>query len=95
MKELRLSLLSDPATIQFKDFFSENKDAEIIKMANEAGIITLNIRYSKPIDLPAGTKLLSVVYDKKSDKKTVINLAETVFATANGVYELSNAPLEF
>jgi hypothetical protein len=95
VKEVRASFLYDSNALQFSDFFSENKDAQIIKMANEPGVITVNIRYRDPIDIPADTKILRVNYEKKADAKVVVNLAETTFVTDNGSYQLSNESTEF
>ncbi len=94
--EMRVSFLYDTSTLTLKDFFSENKSVEIIKMTNESGIVTLNLHYKEPQNFSANTKLLSIVYERKvSDKKTVVNLAETSFVTKEGTYELKSVPLEF
>jgi hypothetical protein len=95
VKEIRASLLYDPNALQLSDFFSENTDAQIIKIANEPGVITINVRYKNPIDIPADTKILRVNYEKKNGDKAIVNLAETTFVTDGGVYELTNEPVEF
>lgn len=96
VSELRVSFLFDPANLALKDFLTENKDLEIIKIANEPGIVTLNLRFKSPASIAPESKILSIVYDRKDEKKkTVINLAETSFVTKGGTYELANAPLEF
>jgi hypothetical protein len=95
VKELRASILFDPNSLTLSDFFSENQDAQIIKIANEPGVITVNIRYHNAIDIAPDTKILRVNYEKKGEAKTVVNLAETEFVTDNGNYSLSNESVEF
>ena len=95
VKEIRASFLFDPNVLSLTDFFSENKNTQIIKMANEPGIVTVNIQYKNPQDVPPDTKILRIDYEKKGDAKTVVNLAETQFVTDNGTYNLSNESTEF
>ena len=93
--EVRASFFYDANALTLTDFFSENKEAQIIKMANEPGIVTINVHYKEPTNLPENTKILRVSYEKKGDAKTVVNLAETKFVTENGTYNLSNGSAEF
>jgi len=95
VKEIRASFFYDPNVVTLSDFFTENKEAQIIKMANEPGIVTINIHFPKVQDIAEGSKILRINYDKRGEAKTVVNLAETKFVTDNGTYNLTNTPAEF
>lgn len=95
VKEFRLTLLSDPTTVKIRDVFSTDKDAEIVKISNDPGVLLLNVRYTKAKDIPAGTEFAMVAYSKTGSGKTVLNFIETSFVSDGATYELSNAPLEF
>lgn len=93
---VNLSLLFDPESLTINDIFSTDKDMEIVKNANVAGVSSITLLFSKPKTLTENTELFTIAYKKKKENKAVLNLAETQFKSADGtVYNLTNTSLEF
>lgn len=90
-----LPLAFDPDSLSISDIFSEDKDVEVIKNSNIPGNSTITLLFKKPKNIEKNISLITVVY-KKSVPKTVLNLGDTQFKSADGtLYDLTNTSLEF
>lgn len=95
VSKIYISLAFNPEGLTINDVFSEDKDAEIIKNSNIPGNSTITILFKKPRNVAEKSTLVTLVY-KKTEPKTVLNLAETQFKSVDGtLYELTNTSLEF
>lgn len=95
VREIRATMLWNPESFAIRDAFSLDTEAEIVKMANEPGVMLVNVRFRSPKTLPAGTDLFTAAYAKTGAGKAVVNLSETSFVSQDGTYELSNSASEF
>ncbi len=93
--EVRATLLWNPESVQVRDVFSTDKDAEIVKISNEPGILLLNVRFKTPKTLPAGSDIATAAYAKTGSAPAVVTLSETAFVAKDGTFELSNSAAEF
>jgi hypothetical protein len=96
VREFRATLLSNPSALKILDVSStDDKTAEIVKIANEPGVMLVNVRYPEAKDIAPNADLVTVAYQKTGSGKTVVNLAETSFVSSGATYDLSNSPVEF
>lgn len=95
VSKVYISLAFDAEGLVLNDIFSEDKDVEIVKNSNIPGNSTITLLYKKPKNIAEKTPLITLVY-KKTAQKTVLNLGETQFKSAEGtLYQLTNTSLEF
>lgn len=94
VREVRATFVSDSDALKIKDVFTTEKEAEIVKISNVEGMMLVNVRFSSPRDLSAGTELATTVYSKASSEKTQISLVETSFVSESGEYELTSSAIE-
>lgn len=94
VKEIRATLVSDAQALSVKDVFTTDKDAEITKISNVEGMTLVNVRFSTPKDLPAGTEIATVAYSKSGSEAVALNLVETAFVSGAETYELSSSAIE-
>ncbi|MDD2891429.1 MAG: hypothetical protein PHQ95_00520 [Candidatus Gracilibacteria bacterium] len=95
VSKIYLSLAFDPQGLAISDIFSEDKEVEVIKNSNIPGNSSITLLFKKPKTITEKTSLITVVY-KKTVEKTVLNLGETQFKSADGtLYQLTNNSFEF
>ncbi|HRI36806.1 MAG TPA: hypothetical protein PK765_07315 [bacterium] len=94
--EVRFTLLTNDSKIKLSNFFSEEKDRNIIVESNMPGVYSIVVEFEKPTDLSSDSILLFIAYDRKEEgEKITINMAESQFRSKDAAYHLSNHSIEF